>query len=61
MIHRQIAHAAAVLAATAEAADATGDLPGFLVDGVPLLARGLMLAEREMRVHLLVQETLQPF
>jgi hypothetical protein len=53
MIHKQVALAATAL--TECAAFAAVD-PELLVDLVPLLARGLVMAQREMVLHLLDTE-----
>lgn len=51
MIHSDVAAAATALTEIAEGADAE-----LLADLVPLLARGLVMAQREMVMHLLDTE-----
>jgi hypothetical protein len=51
MIDKRVAMAATALTECAEGADAE-----LLADLVPLLARGLVMAEREMVLHLLDTE-----
>ena len=53
MIHKQVALAATALTECAEFAAAD---PELLADLVPLLARGLVMAQREMVLHLLDTE-----
>lgn len=56
MIDRQVAMAATALTEIAEGADAE-----LLADLVPLLARGLVMAQREMLLHLLDTEPEWPW
>jgi len=56
VIHPQLSIAATVLTELANRAERTGQLPELLPAMVPMLARGIVLAQRDMLLRLLSTE-----
>ena len=56
LIHPQLAYAASVLTETVDRGALRGELAHVLPAMVPMLARGIVLAQRDMLLHLLSTE-----